>query len=298
MRFSNQDIGVVIRSVSERTEPLAKYAILAQGIPETCVRIARGGPFHKTLSVSIADAAIMDKAWTMMVDADIIPAPYAIARTVDIINSTPERDRVFCFQTRTYDKFYEGTNPGGIHTYQTSHLSRHSAAVKPDSGRPERNLIEAATHNGKLEHLMLQDILGVHGHHQYFRDIFRSFYFRAKKNSPMFPRMQLESLARRIDVDPDFGVALLGLACGMNDSKPRNHQPNLDFNRPPYVEKPPLETAEISTLFQTEFTMCSQTLPPHGLHEHFISLQKNGPINPTGIPGRIRKLMDKLLGTA
>lgn len=202
----------VMRSVGERTAQSCRTLLGDQvGGIEHVVTVG-SKPFPETLADSLRAGLAAGKAWTLCLDADVLPFPGAVAALV------AEADRlersIFEVQPVVFDRFFGGWRPAGVHLYRTDHLSRALSVLEAmeSSIRPEAALLnQMATEGLAWKQSALQ--FGLHDFEQASRDIYRKCFVHARKHADLRPALERYWLSRQATA-PDFVVALAGLAAG------------------------------------------------------------------------------------
>jgi len=167
-------IGVIIRSVGERTAQLC-YDAVAQTMPDTSISIVENHyPFSSAIyrMVEIAEHAKYD--WYLGLDADVILCP----TWLDIAQHYMS-DKYYRIDFIGIDRFI-GQAPVGAHLYN----GRFNAKIRKALGQTEnttkpegniRHIIDVPQHQPTV-------LIGHHGFEQYRRDIFARFALRAVRN--------------------------------------------------------------------------------------------------------------------
>lgn len=203
------DVTIVVRSAYERTETLASE--LAAGEADH-VEVIHERPFRAALMRGFEIGLAHGRPWTLCLDADILLIPGALRRLRAVAEASP--DALGCGGW-TFDKFYGDLKVRGVHLYRTSLLSRALELVRsdpPEAPRPETRVHEQMATLGHPWDL-LRGAIGLHGHAQYFRDIYRTNAVRTLKSSS-----DHSLLVRRARLgaryDADFRVMLWALESG------------------------------------------------------------------------------------
>jgi hypothetical protein len=207
-----ENVTVIMRTVGERTEELCRRLILQQ-VPEENVITVSNTPFSAALADSYRAGIERGLKWTLCVDADVLLRPDAVATLLDTAEKS--ESNVCEVQGLVLDKFFGGSRPAGNHLYRTPLLPKALALI-PKSGidlRPEYYILQRMK---KLGYSWIQSykVLGLHDFEQYYRDIYRKCFVQAHKHDY---RLDLfVSYWRRMkNTDPDFHIALIGLAAGI-----------------------------------------------------------------------------------
>lgn len=211
--MSLQNVTVVLRSVRERTEALARALVVAQGLPESSVFIVRKAPFSEALKSSFQVGVDEMRPWTMCVDADLLLRPCSISRMIRLAEL--QRGNVCQIQGYILDKFFGGSRSGGIHLYRTSLLPEVSSLIPPEGTdiRPETYALNKMKANG-YPWISFPEVVGLHDFEQSYTDIFRKSFVYAHKHIGYFD-LFLTFWREMAPRDPDYRVALSGLAAGI-----------------------------------------------------------------------------------
>ena len=209
------DVVVIIRSSSERTEELCKYLVEKQ-VPETKIVVIKEKPFTAALKRSFEIGLDFGLTWTLCIDADVLISTGAIS---DLLNQATDQSTDFFNCTgRIYDKFYGRANVGGLHLYRTSLLGK-AVSLVPEPGmslRPE-TYVKDTMHAQGYPCSKLKAVYGIHDYEQAYCDIFRKMVVRGQKSEEHIKRLlvRAELLA---DEDIDFLVAIWGIRYGQSIS--------------------------------------------------------------------------------
>lgn len=200
---------VIIRSSGERTENLCG-ALLARQVKEQNIFTLKGiQPFTKTLRCMFEIGLDAGLPWTIAVDADLLPAPGAISKIIEIAENHP--DNVFEVNAQMMDKLTCGPRDGGLHLFRTSFLEKafQQIAFEGFTMRPETFVINRMRSLGyprvKDPHLLV-----LHDYEQYYRDIYRKAFFHGKKHSVFIEKSLLPLWKALAMHDDDYRVALWG----------------------------------------------------------------------------------------
>lgn len=202
----------VIRSVGERTEGQCRATILSQGIPAHNVVTIHEAPFAQAMRVGFEIGIDAGRPWTFCVDADVILREGAIATMLDFAARQPAN--VFEVQGFVLDKLMFSLRMAGNHLFRTSHLDRMIACIpEKDVFRPETEAMRQMVREG-LRWRPVPYVAGLHDFGQFNRDIFRKCFTHSQKHLHLLPKI-VSGMRRRATEDPDFRVALLGIAEGL-----------------------------------------------------------------------------------
>ena len=206
-------VTVVIRSVGERTEPICKNLVLAQGVPEEAVFVINETPFSTALRIGLEIGVSQNRTWTYCIDADVLLRRGSILRILQAAVKEPQN--VFEIQGFVLDKFVGGARMAGNHLYRTSLLPKALSILRNASTqlRPEASLIrsmEICGHPWRPVHLLI----GLHDFEQSHEDIFRKCFVHAHKHLSHHSLFLSYWRASSI-TDPDFLVALDGFFSGL-----------------------------------------------------------------------------------
>ncbi|MCB0429392.1 MAG: hypothetical protein KDD54_04695 [Flavobacteriales bacterium] len=208
-----QDVSVIIRSVSERTEKQCHEAVCAQ-VPEGHVRIVKERPFSNAVRATYRVGMEMGLKWTIGLDADVILTTRAIRQLVSFANAQPAE--VFEVQGRILDKLFCIPKSGGPHAYRTSLLDKAMAFI-PEEGSSLRPESAAFVSMKKIGHPFVhgEQVFGVHDFEQYYMDIYRKAFVHAHKFEK-FRDVLLKSWKAMAETDPDYQVAIRGFLDGIS----------------------------------------------------------------------------------
>lgn len=207
-----KDVLVVVRTVGERTEEICRQLILRQ-VPEKNVIVVSNKPFSATLADSYRAGIERGLKWTLCVDADILLRPDAVATLLAIGGES--EDNVCEIQGMVLDKLFGGPRQGGPHLYRTALLSEAIALI-PKEGldlRPEHFTLNRMKESG-YTWVEVPTVLGLHDFEQYYRDIYRKCFVQAHKHDYLMG-LFVGFWRKMSAIDPDYRVALLGLAAGI-----------------------------------------------------------------------------------
>ena len=207
-----QDLLVVIRSANERTEATC-YNLLSQQIPTENIVLIHERPFSLALAKSYQLGIEHGLPWTLCIDADVLVTDEAVNYVLHAVKSTP--GDWFAIQCRVLDKFFGGEAHAGNTLYRTSLLESALDLIPEDkiSLRPETLVLRTMAKKGYPWKTM-GGVIGLHGYEQYYRDIYRTMFVRARKHRP-YADILLRHWRNFEGSDDDFKVAPLGLRDGL-----------------------------------------------------------------------------------
>ena len=216
---------VIIRSSSERTEELCKYAIKTSGITDKQIGLIKDvSPFSEALKKGYELALNMNKKYTFFIDADMIIMPDALNIMLQAAERLPEN--TFFINPLCYDFITGSIVPNGPHLYRTKHIDKALSLVENESKtiRPETHV--ARQMNDKGHNAIFLDIpLAMHEFEQYYKDLVNRAITKNSKNS-----QAIKDLKKRIIVEPsnkDLQVTL----SAMELSQKEKISTQLDFHQ-------------------------------------------------------------------
>lgn len=221
------DLTLIIRHAHERTLT-ACYELLAQQVPEEQIFKVSEVPFSATLRESLKLGLEQNRKWTLCIDADVLIDWEGINALMQKVET--ESDDLIEGQGYCIDKFFFGHKAAGNHLYRTENLE-YAIQNIPDEGtslRPETDMLESLNDKG-LFWKQYDITIGLHDFEQNYKDIFAKKYLQAFKHEHKLSQFVRE-YRRWAKTDPDYRVALWGLAAGMVSS---NHA-YVDYEKIPY----------------------------------------------------------------
>jgi len=292
----------VIRSVGERTEAACRN-LLAQQVPECNLITVSNAPFSATLADSYRAGIERELPWTLCIDADVLVRPYVVSELLNVACDLPAE--VCEVQGMVLDKFFGVRRPAGSHLYRTSLLPKALDLIPPEGEdvRPEYYTLNRMAEQG---HPWVETplVLGLHDFEQYYRDIFRKCYVHARKFGEQMHL--LVEYWRRVAVrDPDYRVALFGLAAGIVDTGDIQVDVRRDYGFSKWVadekwtEKRALEPGQI-TPGVIEATLAEWTMSGEALERFAASGRKEtivhggNPLQPKSRGQRLREMKEEL----
>lgn len=207
------DLNVVIRSVGERTVELTRDSVLRQGISSENIKIIQITPFENALKEMMLISLNSNKPLTLALDADVVLSANSIEKLLDYWNKN--KLNTFTIQGKLHDKVFGEYRSVGHRLYKTNVFSE-AIKIIPKPGeylRPETALIEMLNERG-MRSITVNKVFGLHGHEQYFRDIYRTAYVHGKKHTSR-KRYVIERCLENLRLDPDFRVILRGFIDGL-----------------------------------------------------------------------------------
>ena len=207
-----EDITVIIRSASERTEDLCRR-LLCEQVPAESISIIHERPFPQALRKALNIGMEHGRPWTLCVDADVLVGKDAVHILKERARSGA--DNVFEIQGMVLDKFFGGPRPAGNHLYRTSMLGRalNEIPTSDMSLRPETYMIRQMAAKGHAW-VQLDTVVGLHDYQQYYRDTYRKAFTHAWKHKRYLPYLR-RFWARMAERDADFDVALLAVRAAL-----------------------------------------------------------------------------------
>jgi hypothetical protein len=155
--------------------------------------------------------------------------------------------------------------PAGNHLYRTSLLNKARKVVPFDgrSLRPETYVIKEMAKEG-YPWIQTEDVIGLHDYEQYYRDIVRKMFVRARKHARFMPVLA-QFYRRMSSLDNDYGVGLWGMQVELDIDR----QNLLDANayaawveallrQHNLEEKSPLDVASFSQGFVEKTLSCHE----------------------------------------
>lgn len=209
-------VTLVIRTVGELSEDACRAAILAQGVEAAQLITVREAPFTRAMQTGFEAGIGAGRPWTFCIDADVILRPGAIVAMLS--HAERQSPEVFEVQGRALDKLAISVREVGNHFFRTALLPKMIDAI-PEEGtalQPEHAAMQRMSAEGH-PWVCVPHVVGLHDFGQYNRDIFRKCFIHAHKHLRWLPDL-VPKLRSRATTDPDFAVALEGLAEGIRSS--------------------------------------------------------------------------------
>jgi hypothetical protein len=294
-------VTVVIRSVGERTEAACRN-LIAQQAPEDNIVVVSNAPFSATLADSFRAGIEKNLPWTLCVDGDVLVRPDAVSCLLAFADDLPPE--VCEVQGLVLDKLFGVRRPAGNHLYRTSLLSKALGLIPPEGEdiRPEFYTLNRMVEQG---HPWVETplVLGLHDFEQYYRDIFRKCYVHARKFGEQM-HLLVEYWRRVAVQDPDYRVALWGLAAGIVDTGDIQVDVRRDYGFSKWVadekwtEKRVLEPGQI-TPGAIERTLAEWASPGEALERFEVNGMKEivhggNPLQPKSRGQRLREMKEEL----
>lgn len=192
-------LGIYIRSIEERTERLCIDSC-RQYVNSKDIHVLRNYfPSHNVYLEMFQRALKSDYDWFLAVDADVVLLPNWYEIVIKQIKEVNPKT-TFKFTFNVYDPIYGALIDRGNHVYNNAFtniainaLKKHifisklprlikrffnpGYYLKPETALRGRLL---KTHN--LLNFNYPEVIGIHGAEQYFREVFRTFLVRSKRN--------------------------------------------------------------------------------------------------------------------
>ena len=267
-----QDITAIIRSANERTAA-ACYNLLGQQLPLENIVVILERPFSTALTKSYQVGIEHGLPWTLCIDADVLVTNKAIDELLQLAQDTDET--WFSIQCKVLDKFFGGAAHAGNTLYRTSMLTSALEFIPSDkkSLRPETAVLRKMAglgHSWKS----IDQVIGIHGYEQYYRDIYRTMFVRSHKHRP-YADILLRHWRNHESSDDDFKAAALGLRDGLLF----DGQVSLDVNAfPPQKVSVLLDTYRLEEKSTLQFTqiprIVQQQIDEYSPSAEFADLQK------------------------
>lgn len=210
---------VVVRAAGERTETAsARLATLQVG--EENVAIIHEVPFSAAVRRGFEIGVAKGREWTLALDADVLLRERAVHDLCAAAGREwAKAPDLFEIEGRVADKLLGQLRPAGAHLYRTSLLPRALEIVEFDGKkrRPESRVKKRMREVG-LRTVEIDDVLGLHDHEQYYRDIFRKVFTHTRKHERYMTYVE-RYWARMAATDLDLRIALWScrLSCAIND---------------------------------------------------------------------------------
>jgi hypothetical protein len=171
-------LGVIIRSVGERTEQLC-YASAAIRVPEPDIHVIRNQyPFSEAVSQMVDIAEREQYDWYFGLDADVVLRFDWVVHVGQQLkmNNVEEYYRI---DFLLHDRFVPAPVPG-VHLYNGTFNGAIKAALSStrDTNKPEGNI----RHVINAPQYQTTESIGYHGFEQYRKDVFNRFALRAVRN--------------------------------------------------------------------------------------------------------------------
>lgn len=211
------DVMVVVRSSSERTEPLCSL-VLKQRFGKENVELVRQSPFEVALSACYEIGMNSDAKWMVAVDADLIVDVDKISQLILIAEQKPSN--FFQFQGRIYDFLFSVLKKGGVRLYRTSLLKKAVAYVpSPNCSLRPESLVNSTMADLGYESSYLDVVTGIHDFEQYYRDLYRKAYLHGKKHPYLADKLINRCFGTR-ELSPESQIIFKGFCDGIVDQKP------------------------------------------------------------------------------
>lgn len=200
---SFDDFGVIVRECGERTAD-ACCALLVELLTGVPVHRVSGRPFAVTLRKSLELGLMLNRPWTLCVDADVLVTP-GLLDFIAEARALPSN--TFAAQALIIDKLLPTRRPAGNHLYRTGQIPVALSLIpSEDVLRPETEMIQRMR---GLGHGFYQSryVVGLHDFEQSLDDLFAKAYLHGHKHRSLkddyLPIWQ--ALA---GTDQDYAVAL------------------------------------------------------------------------------------------
>ncbi|MGF1506661.1 MAG: hypothetical protein ACFB51_16235 [Anaerolineae bacterium] len=205
------DTLIVLRQSGERTRFASRESALMQ-VPEAQVVTVSEAPFTRTLRRAYEVGLERGFRWTLCLDADDILRLGGLDTLVQAAEQYD--DTLFVLQGLCWDKFFGGPKSTPPYLYRTKHLEVAIPLIPGDDEvkRPESNTNGQMAAKGYLRE-QIDAVIGLHGHEQFYRDVFRVCFSHAIKHSRYMAALQ-PMWKRNAREDPDFLIALWGAQTG------------------------------------------------------------------------------------
>ncbi len=170
MNIYNKKVGIVVRSVGERTEGLVMYAIKRNGFSDDDIRVVRNiTPFVEALRTGYEEALTLGREYTFFIDADVVVMPDTLSFMVGAIDYFPRN--MFFMNPLTYEYTTGMIIPSGPHLYRTEFLKEALAHIPlpKESKRPETYVTKRMYEKG-YENIYLDIPVALHEFEQYYDD--------------------------------------------------------------------------------------------------------------------------------
>lgn len=193
------NLGVYIRSVGERTERLCVDSC-SQHVNSRDIHVIRNYfPSYNVYREMFYRAWRSDYDWFLAVDADVVLLPNWYGLVIKQIKEVDPKT-TFKFTFRVYDPIYDSRIHRGNHIYNNAFTNIAINALKKhifisklprlfkrffNSGyylKPETSLRGRLLKTHNLLNFDYSELIGIHGAEQYFREVFRTFLVRSKRN--------------------------------------------------------------------------------------------------------------------
>ncbi|MDT0684538.1 hypothetical protein RM543_17845 [Roseicyclus sp. F158] len=187
--------------------------------------------------------------WTFCIDADVVLRAGSVAAMLRTAQAQPPY--VFEVQGAVLDKLFVTLRQAGNHLFRTSLLSQMIDCI-PEEGtslRPETTAMQRMKARGH-PWAQVPYVVGLHDFGQSNRDIFRKCYTHAQKHSHLLADL-IPKMRARAQADPDFQVAIMGLAEGLMATA----DVRIDTGYKPFSERfEALQIAEKAPCTEEEFS--------------------------------------------
>lgn len=220
------DVTVVIRSISERTEDACFQIVRPQAKAENQIVIVKDRPFAEAHYECI-QAAIQSKArWALFLDADILLKNDAIKVMIDEAKKITIPFYMLNFPILDYG--FNGYTYGA-HFYNTCHLaeSLQFRQIASASQRPENETCQEMAKIG-IPSLASHTVIGLHGYEQFYTDLYRTAFVRAvkySKHQTYMLKLYRDRYSSENGKYKDFQFMFWGLIDGMLYSKDHEQIP-------------------------------------------------------------------------
>lgn len=205
-------IGVIIRSVGERTENLCVEAVTRETDQVDLVKNVY--PFTEAVRRMIRIAEEKKYEHYLGLDADVILKPGWLQRITEDVKSMKD---FFKIEYGIMDRFIRGTAFFGVHIYNSAYNFKMLRALTGtvNTSKPEGNI----RHVIKKDHVQIPEPIGYHGFEQWKRDIFNRWALRALRNPEALKRYGLFIG----ELDKEEKLAKMGWDYGMRNRDQMRH---------------------------------------------------------------------------
>lgn len=183
--YITRDVGVVVRSVGERTEkPCIEDLVKWFGSKNVYV-IKNVTPLSKATKQTMEYIQKTDKKWFLIVDADVLFFEDKLMGFIKSAKYVSKHDpKALCFQGLLYDKFLFKDRRVGFILYNKKNLNYKESYMEQcyNEVRPETCLRKILISTGYNAYMLNDVRIGLHAFNQYPKTIVKNGIMYAKKH--------------------------------------------------------------------------------------------------------------------
>ncbi len=209
------DLGIVIRTVGERTFEVCKNLCQEMVRSENIAIIKNIRPFYQAVKNSYQAAIDLGKKWSLIVDADVLLIKDGIAKSTDLANRI---EGFFCINGFVLDNFFRKYRYAGCHLYSTRLLNKAMSILNDKSFitdlRSESYIKQMMADRGYS--LIHSDVhTGFHDFEQYYKDIWCKGFYHGIKHKAIISDL-IENLKKNVIHDQDYIIFLDGVTTSLS----------------------------------------------------------------------------------